>query len=122
MAWHPGFDFLMLLAVTNGGDMDNERSTSGGVMGAGKSAVGDMHNAQSRELTLDELINELFTYHAPDAEQQKQYEVIRDCAKHFAIVIMKNVPHGADRTAAIRKLRECVMTANAGIALRGLSL
>lgn len=68
------------------------------------------------------IIEELFTYHSPDAEQQIRYETIRDAAKHLALVILKNTPRGADQTAAIRKLREAVMTANAAIALRGLSL
>lgn len=75
-----------------------------------------------RPMTTEEIIGQLFTYHAPNEKQQKQYETIRDAAKFFAMVLVKNTPHGADRVAAIRKLRECVMTANAAIALNGLSL
>lgn len=70
----------------------------------------------------DELLKQLFSYHAPTQEKQKQYETIRDAALHLARVMLKNMPHGADRTAAIRHLREAVMTANGGIALDGLSL
>lgn len=57
-----------------------------------------------------------FQYHAPNREQQKQYETIRAAALHLARVIVANTPASADQTAAIRKLREAVMTANASIA------
>jgi hypothetical protein len=43
-------------------------------------------------------------------------------AKNFAEVILANCPSGADRSDAIRKIREARMTANAAIALNGLSL
>lgn len=84
-----------------------------------KASIGGM---LAREKTPEEIIDDLFTYHAPDELQQQNYTTIRDAAKHLALVIWKNCPYGADRTAAIRKLRETVMTANAAIALRGLNL
>lgn len=62
-------------------------------------------------------IDNLFTYHAPKGNQPRRYEVIRSAAKDLAHVIADNCPPSADTTAAIRKLRECVMTANASIAL-----
>jgi len=40
--------------------------------------------------------------------------------KYFAHVIMEHTPVCADQTAAIRKIREAVMTANAAIALHGI--
>jgi hypothetical protein len=76
-----------------------------------------------RERTAEEIIDDLFTYHPIDSEQTAmRYETVRDAAKHLALVIWKACPYGADRTAAIRKLREAVMTANAAIALKGLSI
>ena len=39
-----------------------------------------------------------------------------DAAKVFASVLLANTPPSADQTAAIRKVREAVMTANQGIA------
>lgn len=54
-----------------------------------------------------------FTYHAPDQAQAKKYETIRTAARFFAQVIVDNTPEGPDQSAAIRSLRECVMTANA---------
>lgn len=63
-----------------------------------------------------DVIEELFTYHAPTEEQNAAYLAIREKAKELARVIDANCPRGPDRTAAIRKLREAVMTANACIA------
>jgi hypothetical protein len=67
-----------------------------------------------------EQIEELFTYHAPRPEQIPHYEAIRAAAKTFAQVLVTHTPTSADQTAAIRKLRESVMTANASIALAGI--
>jgi hypothetical protein len=64
-------------------------------------------------------IEELFTYHTPKDDQPARYQAIRDKAKELAQVIVDNTPGSADQSAAIRKLRECVMTANASIALEG---
>ena len=62
---------------------------------------------------------EIFQYHAPTPLQIVQYQVIRDAAKVFAETLLEQVPDCADRTVAIRKVREAVMTANAAIALQG---
>ena len=64
-------------------------------------------------------IENLFTYHAPTEEQKEAYLVIREKAMEFARVIDENCPESPDRSAAIRHLREAVMTANAGIATSG---
>ncbi len=61
----------------------------------------------------------IFTYHAPSLDQVMFYGEIRQAALDFAEVIEEFVPDGADKSAAIRKIREAVMTANAGIALGG---
>lgn len=61
-------------------------------------------------------IENYFTYHAPKDDQQERYVLLRDSAKILAKQIICNVPPCADRTAAIRKLRECIMTANQAIA------
>lgn len=62
-------------------------------------------------------IDDMFTYHPPTEGQPERYQQIRDKAKELAFVIVKCTPASADQSAAIRKLRECVMTANASIAL-----
>lgn len=68
---------------------------------------------------LKDQIEELFTYHAPTGTQPTRYGTLREAAKTFAHVVVDNTPPGPDQSAAIRKLRECVMTANASIALEG---
>jgi len=64
-------------------------------------------------------IENIFTYHLPAPEQLPKYEAIRAKAKELGHVIVDNTPGSADQTAAIRLLREAVMTANAAIALQG---
>lgn len=66
-----------------------------------------------------ETIDHWFTYHAPSPDQIPRYQAIRDAAKGLAAIILQNTPASADQTAALRKLRESVMTANAAIALGG---
>lgn len=63
-------------------------------------------------------IDRWFTYHAPTPEQVTQYHDIRTAGKILAETINRNVPGGPDKSAAIRQVREAVMTANAGIACR----
>jgi hypothetical protein len=66
-----------------------------------------------------ENITDVFSYHAPDADQLVTYEKLRSAARGFATAIIDLTPSCADQQAAIRLLRECVMTANAAIALKG---
>lgn len=60
---------------------------------------------------------EMFTYHRPNEGQTTRLQELREGALKFAILINERVPDGPDKSAAIRKLRECVMTANAAIVL-----
>lgn len=64
-------------------------------------------------------IEVLFTYHAPEGKQFRQYDNIRKAAKEFANIILDNTDTSPDQSTAIRKLRGCVMTANASVALHG---
>lgn len=64
-------------------------------------------------------LDNIFMYHPPNASQMVKYEAIRSAAKTFAQVMTDNTPEGADQSAAMRHLRECVMTANAAVALEG---
>lgn len=65
----------------------------------------------------DQEIENIFTYHPATPEQQAKYKAIRSGAMAFARILLDNTPACADQTAALRKLRESVMTANASIAL-----
>lgn len=64
-----------------------------------------------------DLVDHWFTYHTPTAAQVDALHVLREKAREFAHLILDKVPTSADRSAALRKLRECVMTANAAIVL-----
>jgi plasmid stabilization system protein ParE len=64
-------------------------------------------------------LEDIFSYHAPDDLQRVALERIREAAHIFAFVLLQNTPASADQSAAIRKLRECVMTANASVVLKG---
>lgn len=57
-----------------------------------------------------------FTYHSPTPDQIPKYQEIREAGKKLAEAIVKNTPASADQSAAIRLVREAVMTANAAIA------
>ena len=61
-----------------------------------------------------------FTYHSPTPDQLPKYQAIREAALNLAQVIVANSPPSADQTAAIRHIREGVMTANASIACGGV--
>ena len=60
-----------------------------------------------------------FTYHTPSEGQLPKYARIRSAGLALAEAIMFEAPASADQTAAIRKVREAVMTANAAIACGG---
>jgi len=64
-------------------------------------------------------LDNIFSYHAPTGNQPARYEKIRSAGKAFAEAIIENTPVCADQNAAIRKVREAVMTANAAIAIVG---
>jgi hypothetical protein len=63
--------------------------------------------------------DDVFKYHAPSADQIPKYEAIREAGKHFCRAVEENTPRCADQSAAIRKIREAVMTANSAVALNG---
>ena len=61
----------------------------------------------------------VFAYHQPTADQVVSYAELRQKGKELAQLIEKLCPASADRTVAIRKIREALMVANAAIALDG---
>jgi hypothetical protein len=64
-------------------------------------------------------IRSWFMYHPPMQDERVKYEAIREAGRKLAFVIRDACPEGADTTAAIRKVREAVMTANASVACGG---
>lgn len=77
---------------------------------------------EERALSPDEVLRELFTYHAPpDEATREKYNLLREQGYQLALAIHNCCPPGPDRTAAVRLVREAVMTANAAIANNGLA-
>ena len=68
----------------------------------------------------NDTLDSLFDYHAPTQDQVSSMNVIRNRAKDLARVINVEVPNSADKSAAIRLLRQCVQISNAGIVLNGV--
>ncbi len=67
-------------------------------------------------MNIEELTN-MFTYHPPFGDQEVRYSIIRDLAKQLAFSIEKWCPRSREKSLAITKLQECVMMANASIAI-----
>jgi hypothetical protein len=63
-----------------------------------------------------EQIHHLLTYLPPTQDQIPRYQQLREAGEKFARAILHLCPPGPDQYDAIRKVREAVMTANAGIA------
>lgn len=76
----------------------------------------------ARPMSSEEILAKFFSYQPPTILTLPKYAAINQAAKNFAEVILQNCPPSADRSDAIRKIREARMTANASIALDGLSL
>ena len=72
-----------------------------------------------RPMSEQEQLNNWFSYHPPIDDQAQRYEQIRAAGKAFAEKLVELCPPSADRTVAIRKIREAVYSANASIACGG---
>ncbi len=63
------------------------------------------------------MIDNIFTYHTPKSNQRERYEELRLYARDLARVINQNCPLSREKSTAITKLQECIMWANASIAI-----
>jgi hypothetical protein len=67
-----------------------------------------------------ETVQDVFTHHPPEGKAQLDaYREIREAGLKLARAILLHTPVCGDQQAAIRKVREAVMTANASVALKG---
>lgn len=78
-------------------------------------AIAVRWNRKGTEMKQADLEN-WFTYHAPTPEQVTTYADIRSKAKELAVLFDSSVPDCADKTAAMRDLRNTVMQMNLAIA------
>lgn len=70
----------------------------------------------SNRITLENLDSAVF-WHKPSGDKPEKYEKIAHASKAFMQVILENAPDCADRSAALRCVREARMWANSSIAL-----
>lgn len=71
------------------------------------------------QVTLEN-VNDVITYHKPSDEGVEQISRIRAAAENLIRVVLENTPACADQSAAVRKVREAMMTSNASIVLAGI--
>ena len=80
-----------------------------------------MEDQTVREATVQEMAQEITSYHKPDDSQIIAISNVRVAAMNMIIAIVENCPSSPDRSAAIRKVREAMMTANASIVVTQIS-
>jgi hypothetical protein len=68
------------------------------------------------EPTVQERIENNFTYHMPFGSQPERYHVLRGKAKNLALAIVEMTPPSREQSLALTKLEEVVFWANAAIA------
>lgn len=73
---------------------------------------------QATQIEPDELDN-IFEYAPWDQKQIKKGAIVRNALKEAFAQIIENVPPCADRSAALRKIREARMDCNAAITHNG---
>lgn len=62
-------------------------------------------------------IDRWFTHHPPTAQQVAALSQLRAKARELAHLIRELTPGCADQCSSLRRLRECVMTANAAVVI-----
>jgi len=71
----------------------------------------------SSSAEMKKFLDGIFTYHAPKENQAERYAALRDQAKNLSYSIAQFCPESRERSVAITKLQECIMFANASIAI-----
>ncbi len=74
-----------------------------------------MKNHPSNKVS-EENLAELFSYHAPNEHTKVKYARINEATMALARVILETCPECADRSTALREVRNTRMWANASIA------
>ena len=64
-----------------------------------------------------EQIENIFTYHAANADQAERYQRIREWAKELATIINRDCPESREKSLALTNLQQAIMWANASIAI-----
>lgn len=69
--------------------------------------------------SMDALLADVMDYHPWDKEQIRDGGIVKDALTEALSAILCLVPPCADRSTAIRKLRECRMDCNSAITHKG---
>lgn len=85
-------------------------------MSANLSTISEL-NATAAEI--DDTVNDLMTFHPWSKEQLEAGQPVRAAAQQFVRALLLNVPPSADRSAAIRHVREALYNANGALTHSG---
>lgn len=83
--------------------------------GASKGGLIDITRASELTDEGEAILEDMFNYHPWSAAQAEHGQKVRDALQAAAGVIIAHVPPCPDRSAALRKLRECRMDCNSAI-------
>jgi hypothetical protein len=78
-----------------------------------------LNSATALTAEVEAEINDAFEYHTWDETKVRNGARVREGLKHAIREIILNVPPSADRSAAIRKIREARMDCNSAITHNG---
>jgi hypothetical protein len=79
----------------------------------------DVNRATELTPDVEAEIAQMFTYQPWDGAQTTAGTIVRQALAHAVKTIVSNVPPCADRSVAIRKIREARMDCNSAITFRG---
>lgn len=75
----------------------------------------DLSRATEVDQEVTDTVRDMFEYHPWDEDQKGRGAIVRNALMEAVRAIIATVPASADRSAAIRKLREARMDCNSAI-------
>ena len=79
----------------------------------------DLSRATVRSPEVVAAVHDQYDYHPWDSTQQKHGNAVREALVHATLAIIEHAPACADRSTALRNLREARMNANSAITHAG---
>lgn len=79
----------------------------------------DWEKQKGESVSINKVIENNFTYHAPSENQVDRYTLLREKGKELAYAIEERVKDSREKSLALTKLEEAIFWANAGIARNG---
>ena len=76
-------------------------------------------NVSKAATVTDEELSLIMDYHPWDEQKIQIGKKVKDALSNALRIIIENVPPSADRSAAIRKIRDCRMDCNSAITHNG---